>query len=329
MYLYTDQRKNDSSRLAQLPYFEGLELPPIIPILPTACSRTRACCMLAPFWVIDPLSLGVHHSMGEKNGIIYTGGAGFIDTSHVRHCCDDTKRVYDQLVASGGSPTQVITSNGNAKIIKSIPANMWTKVARAISYSDSVGYEIETYWESVGGGHNSAFSPEDFSSNYFGTFIAETAINTRVVGPGSNFDATVTATLNAFLTVLKAQTIVETQKAFSLIMGCWMSPNPQYTNTSLEAWGNMTLKRRNFRISPIVPWKVGHSSDFPTPAWLTQGLGAASSYFAYTYDKTPNPQGRSSSPTPMPEDTYIAELVRIHANAKATYGDKYAQPTCP
>ena len=282
--------------------------------------------MLAPFWVIDPLSLGVHHSMNEKNGIIYTGGAGFIDTSHVRHCCDDTKRVYDQLVASGGSPTQVTTSNGNAKILKPVPANMWTKVARAISYSDSVGYEIETYWESGGGGHNSAFSPEDLCSNYLGTFIAETAINTRIVGPGSNFDDTVTATLNAFLTVLKAQTIVETQKAFALIMNCWMSPNPQYTNTSVDAWGNMTLMRRNFSISPIAPWKVGHSSDFPTSTWLTQGLGAASSYFAYTYYKTSNPQGRN---TPMPEDSYIAELVRIHADAKATYGNKYAQPTCP
>lgn len=269
--------------------------------------------------------------MSEKNGIVYTGGAGFIDTSHVRHCCDDTKRVYDQLVASGGSPTQVNTSNGNAKIIKPIPTNMWTKVARAISYSDSVGYEIETYWESGGGGHNSAFSPEDLCSNYLGTYIAESSINIPVVGSGANFDAAVTATLNSVLTILKAQPIAETQKAFALIMGCWMSPNPQYSNTSLDAWGNMTLKRRNFSITPTpMPWKVGHPGDFQTPPWVTQALGPVSQYFDFTYHYViAGSPGSRGQPKTLREADYTKEISAIQSDASNKYGPKYDQPTCP
>jgi Protein of unknown function (DUF4056) len=320
MYLYTDQVRMNQSRLAQPRPLHGLGLPPVLPMLPMACSFTRTCCVLAPYFIIDPSSLGTHRSASERNGIIYTGGAGFIDTSHVRHCCDDTKRVYDQLAASKGSPAQVSTSHGVATIKATVPATMWPQVARAISYSDSVGYEIESYWSNSAGGHNSAFSPEDLCSNYLGTYIAESAINIPVVGPGANFNASVTATLNGLLTVLKAQPTAETQNAFNVIMNCWMSPNPAYSTLSIDAWGHMTLKRRNFSILPMVPWKVGHPSDFPTPSWLTRGLGTASSYYAYTF---------TACKTPLPETNFGTEISKIRQNAATRYPNKYDQPACP
>jgi hypothetical protein len=332
MYLYTDQGRNDGNRSALPEVSQAFGLPPVIPIPLTmlACSKTRACCLLAPYWAIDPSSLGNHGDRTERNGIIYTGGAGFIDTSHLRHCCDDTKRVYDQLVAQRGLPGQVSTYQGVATIKKAVPSSMWIQVARAIGYSDSVGYEITSYWVSAAGEHNSAFSPEDLCSNYLGTYVAERAITNPPAGSGTNFNTAVTATLNNVLTQLKAQPLVETQKAFTPIMNCWMSPNTSYSATSVDYWGFMTLKRRNFSTDPPAPWKVGHPSDFQTPAWMTQSLRAASAYYDFTYNYIiGGPPGTPGVKKTLKEADFSKEISSIEADAVKKYGAKYAQPTCP
>jgi hypothetical protein len=327
MYLYTDQSNGDKSRLAVLGSSQPLGIPPIlpIPVAMLACSKTRACCLLAPYWAIDPSSLGNHGDRTERNGIIYTGGAGFIDTSHLRHCCDDTKRVYDQLVAKRGLPGQVSTYQGVATIKKAVPSNMWIQVARAIAYSDSVGYEITSYWVPAAGEHNSAFSPEDLCSNYIGTYVAEQAITSS----GTNFNTAVTVALNGVLAQLKAQPLAETQKAFTPIMNCWMSPNTSYSATNVDYWGFMTLKRRNFSTTPPVPWKVGHPIDFQTPAWVTQTLGPVSQYYDFTYHYViGGPPGTPGVKKTLKEPDFSKEISAIEADAKK-YGPKYGQPTCP
>ena len=313
-------------------YELSLGLPPA-PILITtaACiSLKRACCMLAPPWFIDPLLIGNHNSsMNEKNGITYTGGAGFIDISHVRHCCDDTKHVYDQLMSSSGSPSLITTSHGVATIKQSVPRSMWTQVARAISYSDSIGYEITSYWVSTPAEHNSAFSPEDLCSNYLGTYVAERAIASPPKG-SKDFNTAVTITLNDMLVQLKAQPLVETQKAFTPIMNCWMSPNTSYTVTNIDYWASMTLKRRNFSITPITPWKVGHASDFQTPAWVTQALGPVSQYYDFTYHYViGGPPGTPGVKKTLKEADFSKEISAIRADAAQKYGAKYDKPTCP
>lgn len=330
MYLYTDHHKDDRSRFAQHEGSLGVA-PPILMTTAACISLKRTCCLLAPPWFIDPSLIGNHHSsMNEKNGIIYTGGAGFIDTSHLRHCCDDTKHVYDQLMSSSGSSSVATTSHGVATIKKSVPRSMWTQVARAISYSDSVGYEITTYRDSTPGGHNSAFSPEDLCSNYLGAYVAERAITSPPKG-SKDFNTAVTHTLNDVLTKLKAQPLVETEKAFNFIVNCWMSPNTSFSVTNLDYWGNMTLKRRNLSITPT-PWKVGHPSDFQTPTWVTQVLGPVSQYYDFTYhyasiDPT---TGRSVRMT-LRETDFPKEIstIRTDASDKTKYGQKYDQPTCP
>ena len=312
-------------------YEPSLGLPPAPVLLTTAAciSLKRTCCLLAPPWFIDPSLIGNHHSsMNEKNGIIYTGGAGFIDTSHLRHCCDDTKHVYDQLISSSGSPSLVTTSHGVATIKQSVPRSMWIQVARAISYSDSVGYEITTYRDSNPGGHNSGFSPEDLCSNYLGAYIAERAITSPPKG-SKDFNTAVTATLNDVLTKLNAQPLLETEKAFNRIVNCWMSPNVSYSVTNVDYWGYMTLKRRNFSTTPM-PWKVGHPRDIQTPPWVTQALGPVSQYYDFTYHYVmAGSPGSRGQPKTLREADFTKEISAVRSDASSKYGPKYDQPTCP
>ncbi len=77
--------------------------------------RSRPCCVLGPLkpviglgkvsfssnsMVLDPLSLGTHQGADETLGILYTGGAGFMDLGHLREDCDLTDRL-DQISGSG------------------------------------------------------------------------------------------------------------------------------------------------------------------------------------------------------------------------------------
>jgi hypothetical protein len=300
MYLYTDRSGSETRRLGQPESLPGLGGPPI----------PRLCCMLRPNFFIGLSSLGAHQGPNEGNGEIYTGGAGFIDTAHVRHCCDVTKWAYDQITALNGQPGRVATPEGAATLTQAIPQNMWTKVARDISFDDALGHEIWTYWKPGPGLGNSAFSPEDLCSNHLGTYIAEAAINIPAPGGGANFAASVTAVLKATLTILKAQPITETQNAWNRVQNCWMS---------IGGWPThyMTLKRRNFTITP---WKAGHASDVPTPAWVTQGRGAGARYYTFKY---------SATLMNIETATFKARIGDIQTDALKRYGPKYDQQTCP
>jgi hypothetical protein len=163
-----------------------------------------------------------------------------------------------------------------------------------------------TYWIRFPGAGSSAFSPEDLCSNHLGTYIAESAIKGLVPGSGLSFGAAVTAVLNATLTALKAQPLVETQKAWSRIVNCWMGPNL-----------TSTLSRRNFSVNP---WKVGHSSDVATPSWLTQPPGGGAKYYTFEYSYTLKAINTS---------TFATHLQEIRANALRLFGPKYDQPSCP
>jgi len=54
---------------------------------------------------------------------------------------------------------------------------VWEWTSRATrAYQESIFHEIESYWDHSTGEHHSAFSPEDFVSNYLGTYVASQAI---------------------------------------------------------------------------------------------------------------------------------------------------------
>jgi len=276
--------------------------------------------MLRPEFFIDPSSLGPHQDPTERNGIIYTGGAGFIDTAHLRYCCDNTKAAYDRIKAVNGLAGTVITTpEGAATIAQTIPPNLWTKVARDISYDDGLTHEISSYWimnwpvvraAPFPGETNSSFSPEDLCSNNLGTYIAETAINIPA-GKSANFNQDVTTLLNNVLNRLNAQLKIETQNAWNLINNCWMDLG------GMLKLNYVTLKRRNFS---FVPWKTGHMSDFPTPSWVTQAPGAGAYYYHFK---------SSSLAKNIQTTTFNARIQEIRNDAVQRYGPKYDQPTCP
>jgi hypothetical protein len=297
MYVYTDHGRHDSGRAApSLRAADGLGQAP----------TARPCCLLTPLAFIDPSALGTHQGTSERNGVLYTGAAGFIDTGHARHYCDVAKWVYDQIVALKGAPGPIKASEGKAEITRTIPATLWTAVARDIAFDEGLGHEIWTYWKPGPGLGNSAFSPEDLCSNHFGTYIAESAIRSLAAGGAASFGAAVTAALNTLLTNLKAQPLAETHKAWARIANCW-------TTGGLTA----PLRRRNFSITP---WKVGHASDVATPSWLLQGRGAGASYYTFTY---------SAMFMNIGTTTFAARIEDIRKDALKTYGMWYDKPGCP
>jgi hypothetical protein len=268
----------------------------------------RACCLLAPetpfgSTVADPTNLGEHKKSTEVNGIIYTGCAGFIDISHLRETCDITEFVWTRLQGAGGRPSTIPTFQGEAKITRPVPRQKWLTVAQAIAFDDALGHEIATYDVFVPGGHNSAFSPEDLCSNFIGTAVARLAIRA-----GGAFSATVDVKLPRVLTALGAQTPAETRKAFDRIKSRWVSftgPNSVSASTY--------LRRRNFSRRPF---KTGHSSDKPTPAWVLRGFGDATTFYSYSHTA-----GRT-----IPKSTWPAELKKIRADAKTRYGADFDKP---
>lgn len=293
--------------------------PPVPSPLPIPSStppppRARTCCILAPTLspfsstsnLVNPASLGGHRSPNEATGLIYTGKAGFFDLGHGRDLCDLTKYVYDQIVAVRGVPVTIRTLHGSAIIHTPVPASAWSQVARAISYDDSVAYEIFTYDNFSPGGHNSSFSPEDLCSNYLGTLLAEKAILA-----GGNFNAAVTTQLNTMVGLLDAQTEAESLKAFKSIDNCWVS---------FSGPGSLLkddyLKRRNF---DRLPWFTGHPSDSSPPAWVTAGFGNATTFYTYTHKV-----GRT-----IDKGDFLKEIARIRTDAAKRYGPKFDDRKCP
>lgn len=275
---------------------------------------TRPCCLLAPSCnpvgaadsnLADPSSLGVHGTGSEVTGQIYTGKAGFVDLGHLRDLIDLTKYVCDQIVAANGSPVTVTTKHGTAKFVGTPSKADWIKVARAIAYDDSYGYEIYTYGIHRPGGHNSSFSPEDLPSNYLGGIVAE-----RALAAGGPFNDAATTEINSLLKSLDAQPKSETMVAFNLINHRWV----EYGG-SLDCAVDSYLHRRNF---DRIPWKAGHPSDAPTPAWVTDGLGTAETFYEYTHTL-----GRT-----IPKSTFTAEVATIRADAMSPskYGPDYDKP---
>lgn len=272
--------------------------------------RIRPCCILAPTLslfnsdsnIADPANLGNHRAASEARGIIYSGKAGFLDLGHMRDLCDITKFVFDQMMAVGGWPSDVITSNGAAKFFACADITV-IEIARAISLDDGLGHEIVSYDDFQPGMHNSAFSPEDLCSNFLGTLLAE-----RAIAAGGSFDAAVDSELSKLLKSLDAQSVAETQKAFDLINGRWI----RFKNaTSLGSV--QYLQRRNFS---QVPFKAGHPSDSPTPSFVTTLLPDFSSIYKYTHL-----EGKA-----MPRSNYSAEVARIKVDAVKRYGTDFDKP---
>jgi outer membrane protein OmpA-like peptidoglycan-associated protein len=275
----------------------------------------RTCCILAPHLglfgvpsnVVDPAGLGAHRASSEKNGLIYSGKAGFLDLGHMRDMCDVTKFIFDQISAAGGAATTIATARGEAILTAPIPPSEWISVAMDIANDDGFGYEILTYWMLGAGERNSAFSPEDLCSNWLGTRLAETAIRS-----GGNFNTAVTTALGRLIADLDGQAPTETRNAFNRINMCWVT-----FKDARDLLDDDYLRRRNF--TPL-SWKTGHSSDKPAPTWLTGNPAATTKRYEYVHTR-----GRN-----IFDFDFGAHVTSVKADARRKYGPNFENPIpCP
>jgi hypothetical protein len=274
----------------------------------------RPCCMLTPDLKIassliiknflDPASLGKHASsnssaLTDTIGILYTGGAGFVDLGHLRETCDITKAVYDQLSSPSGVPSIISSKNGTATIKKCTSDLL--ALAQAITYDEAKGHEIVSFWNMGIGGHHSSFSPEDLCSNFLGTVVAK-----RAIIAGGNFDDAVTIELDKLLKDLDVQTVTETINSFNLIKKRWVDyiDNSSFKNIRF-------LKRRNFS---YIPWKTGHKSDKSTPSFFTKFLPDFSSVYDFSY---------TEGTVTVNKKDWGKEIAKIKTDARKAYGPRF------
>jgi hypothetical protein len=284
--------------------------PPSPPSPPITGIIWRTCCLLESGSLSDPSAIGPHTANG---GIVYSGKGGFLDLAHIRDVADLSGRIYQQIhAASGASGTAISTTLGNARLTSTVPPVEWTEVAGAIAFDEGLAHEIDSYATGhcrdtipVPGLHNSSFSPEDLTSNRLGTIAAQRALNA-----GGTWGTEVERQIAAIFTALDAQPIAETRRAFGLISGRWVDPTAMVPLAGLP--GNCYLRRRNFTFNP---WKTGHPSDAPTPAFVTAPFTFSSSYdYTHTSNRTFSKSG------------FAAEIAAVKADARTTYGPNFDSP---
>jgi len=284
--------------------------PPGPPSPPITGIIWRTCCLLETGSLSDPSAIGPHTANG---GIVYSGKGGFLDLAHMRDVADLTGQIYQQIhAASGASGTSISTTLGNARLTSAVPPAEWAEVAGAIAFDEGLAHEIDSYATGhcrdrfpVPGMHNSSFSPEDLTSNRLGTIAAQ-----RALAAGGTWGTEVERQIAGILTSLDAQPIAETRRAFGLISGRWVDPTAMVPLAGLP--GNCYLRRRNFTFNP---WKAGHSSDAPTPAFVTAPF-TFSSTFDYTHTR-----GRT-----IAKAAFATEMAAVKTDARATYGPNFDSP---
>ena len=225
--------------------------------------------------MVDPAAPGTHHfGGGDVFGITYTCKGGFFDFGHARDTLDQT-RYHHYVLAYGGRKLAgvsypAIYRGATVTISSDIPAGEVLETAAAIAYDEAVWHEIETWFAMAGGGHNSSFSPEDLTSNFYGTWVAR-----RAITAGGAFDTAATAELTTLLTQLGARPPADTNAAFAAVTGRWIAPSTGYVDA---ANNSRYLLRRNFNVDPIVPWLapgVSFCASTTWPAAVPTGFGAA------------------------------------------------------
>ncbi|MGC5075478.1 DUF4056 domain-containing protein [Agrococcus sp. DT81.2] len=279
--------------------------PPFVPPAPPSPAMTgprsiaRPCCMLAQMSLAGAATGGGHSS--SQPGVVYTGGAGFVDLGHLWEVADVTAFAYQQIHAGGGAVgTRVRANEGTAVLTAAAPAVEWLDLARCIAFDDAFGHEIATYTVMSPGGHNSSFSPEDLCSNFLGALVAARALTT-----GGNFATTAESKVRALLTSLDAQNDVETARAFGRISRRWVD-----VSLVLGVGRDSYLRRRNFTRDP---WKTGHPSDVATPGFVTAPLSVTT-----TYDYV-HKGGFSRA-------DFAARVAAIRTDAAARYGPDFDTP---
>jgi hypothetical protein len=297
---------------------------------------TRTCCVLCPEapWslffatfgvgIVDPATIGSHSSSGgDVFGQLYTCSGGFVDIAHLRDTADLTRYYHEWLTKFGknaaGDPVPTFFYPGTVTIKTAVPAGDRIAVARSLAYDEAAFHEIESYWEFSPGKHLSAFSPEDLVSNFLGTYVAGKAI-----AAGGSFDTAMTTEINSLLTTLGARTPAQTSGAFATINGDWIK-----SLSLTDSVSNDYTRRRNFKLSPIVPSLVPGAPGCVATAWpgtVDQSLPAAiATYYEVEFDVPTHALAKIGSPR-LKNTAFAAAIGTIKADAAARYGASHEAP---
>jgi len=235
------------------------------------CSRIGTC-------FLDPERLGPHgysYAWSEKNGIVYTFRAGFLDIAHVRGAIDQTAFLATKTfhtLQKHETEFSFKLAEPSLYFVQLVPSDNWNdlpqkekeNIERDISISlgqyfahtACIWHEILTWfgYKSVGffPEFHSAFSCEDSFSDLFGSHIGTLALQDTE----HEFDRAAELALELELTKLGAQTRRTAIRAAKMVTGKWFSGGVLFVDT----------KRRNFDIGLndgfVTPWIIPAVSEF-------------------------------------------------------------------
>jgi hypothetical protein len=220
----------------------------------------------------DPAQMGSHsynNSWEEKNGMLYTCRAGFIDVGHLREGADRTYYAY-QLVQQAimddeTSVTFSLIEPSEYHLTITYPSD-WRQMSRGerqmsarrialklgpyIAHRSMIWHEMITWYgfSSVGlfSEYISAFSWEDPYSDALGIHLAS-----RAIRKNRPFDQAMTSLIAAALKELEVQSPLVTMQAFKKVEGQWFEGGLYFF---------VKMNKRNFDVGFengwIVPWLV-------------------------------------------------------------------------
>lgn len=198
-------------------------------LTPRGRPHGRPCCAIFLPALLDLSSLGVHGTIPDALGEVYTRKLGFVDMGHARETADVTLWALTQLKQDASTGTAIELFHGSAKLRRDIPVERRLALAQQLAYVDSVEHEVATLDTSE---DYSSFSPEDLPSNLFGTLVAVAAF--RADG-GS--DAAITQQFKQRLTAADAQTVAVARRV-------------QVAAEQRGWWSGGSLLKRNFTAKP-------------------------------------------------------------------------------
>lgn len=301
----------------------------------------------------DPQDMGEHNynsSWSEKNGMVYTCRAGFIDLGHLREGADRTRYAYQvvrRAIMAGKTEVKFkIIEPSEYRLTLNYPAD-WRRLTEAdrqmsarrialklgpyIAHRSLIWHEMITWYgfSSVGlfPENISAFSWEDSYSDALGTILA-----VRAIRQNRPFDQAMTSLIAAALKQLEVRPPEVTMEAFKQVEGQWFEGGMYFF---------VKMNKRNFDVGldngQIVPWLVPHICPDAAPQPCPVPQLTQADLEGFTIDLQLNPRvmekskiyqvlGLDGSELIRPSEHFPILLSKIKTEAFEEYGNEIDLP---
>ena len=219
----------------------------------------------------------------EKNGLVYTCRAGFLDTAHIRSWADQTLYLGTWIGANlerggtlrlrdeGGLREVVLQPIDPSLLRQYSRRELAIPLAQLVAWNLSVWHEIATWY---GWSHlkmfpelASAFSPEDFYSNMLGIKLAGALVYDRGAVSEEGYNDEMTSLLAHTLGLLGVQSSELARDASRHTDQVWWDSNAKLPAKNL-------ILRRFFDVNDlrVSPWRV-QDVDGEMPEILEESCG--------------------------------------------------------